>query len=187
MSLLDTNPVFQSLRGNNQTQKPGLNRLFITTKLLFHFYHLYCLSLYIIYLYCYHYMYIFVCSSLSLTYSYIFVYQYCLLFLSLYCSIFIFLCTLIFSAYTFDTSIYRVYTFDTNLLTYQKCWHIKKIISSNKLHKVEFNEISSMLQSYLIFCSQDCYWMYWRDFQKATFNYYIILENIFLKARYMIN
>ena len=30
-----------------------------------------------------------------------------------------------------------------------------------------FNEIPDMLQFYLIFYSQDCYWMSWRDFQKV--------------------
>ena len=30
-----------------------------------------------------------------------------------------------------------------------------------------FNEIPGMLQFYLIFYSQDCYWMSWRDFQKV--------------------
>ena len=47
---------------------------------------------------------------------------------------------------------------NANLLTHQRCWHIKINLSVlNVLNKVKFNEISGMLQFYLIFDSQDCY------------------------------
>ena len=36
------------------------------------------------------------------------------------------------------------------------------------LNKVKFNKISGILWFYLIFDSQNCYWMSWRDFQKAS-------------------
>ena len=56
-----------------------------------------------------------------------------------------------------------------------------------KWPKVKFNEISGLLQFYLIICSQECYWISWRDFQNAVkCNYLliidmIVLENTFLK------
>ena len=56
-----------------------------------------------------------------------------------------------------------------------------------KWPKVKFNEISGLLQFFLIICSQECYWISWRDFQNAVkCNYLliidmIVLENTFLK------
>ena len=46
-----------------------------------------------------------------------------------------------------------------NLLTYQRCWHIKiNLLSLLKiLNKSKLNDISGMLQFYLIFDPQDCY------------------------------
>ena len=54
-----------------------------------------------------------------------------------------------------------------NLLTYQRCWHIKINLLSLLIYLIKLNLVSSMLQFYLIFDSQDCYWMSWRDFLKA--------------------
>ena len=41
-----------------------------------------------------------------------------------------------------------------------------ELCCSNILN-VKFNETSGILQFYLIFESQNYYWMFWRDFQKA--------------------
>ena len=58
--------------------------------------------------------------------------------------------TVPFSSFSVLLSFYDILA---NLLTHQRCWHIE-IKLSKILNKLEFNEISGMLQFHLIFDSQ---------------------------------
>ena len=52
----------------------------------------------------------------------------------------------------FNAPFLSFFDIPSNLLTYQRCWHIKiNLLSALMLNKVKFNDISDMLRFYLIF------------------------------------